>query len=140
MRRSIITLFLIVAGSGVAHADREGRAKALWDQRCANCHALSNGRDLPPPPLKRFVDLTRVHARKEERELREWIANPNKVAPNTNCEPGKLEPQQIDLLVGLLKKRSQPRAALAAVPEAQSQPPQPESQQPRKQPRGQVKR
>jgi len=136
MRRSIISLFLIVAGSGLAHADREGRAKALWDQRCANCHALANGKDLPPAPNKRFVDLTRVHRRRDEKDLREWIANPNKIQPNTNCEPGKLEPNEIDLIVSLLKKRSNPRASRQEIPEAQHQAPQPEQSAPR----GQVNR
>jgi mono/diheme cytochrome c family protein len=109
-----------------ATADRQGRAQAVFDDRCAGCHVVGWGTPLPKRP--RFVDLTTSAKNHDSEWLRQWIADPLAKKPDTLCRPGGLDPVQIDLLVRFLHSRAKPISRKVVVPPRRLGPPPPEKQ------------
>jgi hypothetical protein len=131
MKRTSWALAIVLATVSTAHADRDARAKAIFDQRCASCHVLGHAEDLPRQTYTRHSDLTRVFLRRGEQQLRVWLKNPQAVRSDSLCEIQNLLPVEIDLLIGLLKQRAEQKREPPTVPQAEAKPPAPDKPAPR---------
>jgi hypothetical protein len=114
--RTLFVAFVLLGSVATARADREQRAASIYDTRCASCHQL--GRGVPEPPHQRLVDLTMVWRRLGEKGLREWID----AQTHPHCQISGVVASDVDVLVGLFHRRSQPTQTPQVPPESARKP------------------
>ncbi|HCE68573.1 MAG: cytochrome C [Geobacteraceae bacterium GWC2_55_20] len=99
MKRMIIVIaaFALVTLITVA-AQAESKGGKLFSQKCSMCHVV-NGKGGAIGP-----DLTRIHAKLKEKEIRAKLENPKKSNPNSSMPSFKTLPKaDMDALMGYIK-------------------------------------
>jgi mono/diheme cytochrome c family protein len=119
---SLVTVLATAAGT--ARADRDRRAKAIFDTRCASCHSMSRVGETAP---RGNVELSDTFERRGEKTLRAWLRDPGKVKRGTPCTP-RVTRSEIDILVAWIKHfHSRTLRKPLAVPPPVAKPPAPEA-------------
>jgi hypothetical protein len=109
-----IVIGLVLLFSVGARADKEARANAVFESRCAGCHLLGHG--APQSPHAGLVDVTLAWAKLGPERLRSWIVDPEAVDKATHCRVSGLVPLDVDLLLGLFKDRARPAPRPPVIP------------------------
>lgn len=118
---SMLCLSLLAYGRPAVAKDRMHRARAIFGDRCAACHAFeqSSDRDLG----KGRVNLTDLTKRWTDVQIRSWLAAPQKVKSDTRCEAGLLDSSQAELILALLHEPRMPASARPQIPPFAAGPP-----------------
>lgn len=107
LRTRLCLLVALVSAPGLAGADRYGRGLVAFTQlRCASCHTV--GWREPVKSERKYVDVTRSAAVRDEGELVRWLQNPRQFDRESACTHRPLTAEQITDLLVFLKERAEP--------------------------------
>lgn len=99
MKRSVIALAVVAALTLLTvAAQAESKGEQIFKQKCTMCHVVhGKGGNIGP-------DLSKIAARKQEKELRGQLENPKKANPASSMPSFKTLPKaEMDALIGYLK-------------------------------------
>ena len=106
---------VVVLSSWSARADQTQNGERIFNQQCASCHVVADGKAAPAQP--HFVDLTLVVTKRAESEIRAWLAKaptPKEAAPM--CTSHLTDRYEQDAILAFLNKRSRPNVVEQAAP------------------------